>query len=1291
MKYLKNKNLSRLVVLLLSFFLIVQNGTYSIEISAADSNYARENNSNSSIEVNKKVYEGNGYTVEFCVTNVWEDGYCVQVKIANKGETEINNWKVWMKYKADITNIWNAYITEENEEGCLFSNCGYNQNINPGEFVEFGYVCSGCYIILPEMCEMINSRAVIDEENYRVQYTLENDWDTGFSAGLCIANLSANKIENWELSFYYNRTITNIWNAEIISHEGNCYVIRNLGYNAKINANESVYVGFNGKDGQKSDTIYDYNLLGGFDCISNTHYNENVDIDIIDDDLNSVKYDVLDVAVNDLDIYYTKNDSSNCVTGNICLINEIYGIPITWSSSDEKIIDTNGTVNRPTDESTNVQMVALLKNDDNVRTKTFNLKVVKTKYEDISFNSVPIIEDFDDLLQYNNDANYFNLYVTPSGKIDIFSGSISDIIIECPKEAELALVGVKKLLGIDFVDTTIEFDQILSDNEFSFYRFYELYKGIPVEDAFVTLVTDSYGNSVALKNCLIDIDFDNIEGLTYDEVLEIINENYFNPDIDDISKVVIVNDSQPWLAWKCTYNSVNSLVSIYIDLFSGNVISSRVCDPACLDDNSRICKEKALDELGMERDVLCLETNNEKKLSDEINKISVYTGYKASSAEADEGVFPSDVIKKDIDSNTWEPAAVSAYANVLEALQYYKDNWGIKSIVHDRIGEEDWKNSDDLLSRIDDKAYLKIHVNVENSTFSDYDTNAACLYDRNVIIFGSEVQNNNIRSMGNSLSIVAHEYTHGIEFLMCPRLFADKYEREAGAILEGYADVMGLIISKSTDWCITTAWDKTLRDCRTYINYKELSTTQGKESYNSVLAHENSKVLSVAIYKMMEYGISREFIEKIIKYSLCFDYKSTSKFSDVRKSFLSSVALYQDKSLLQKAAKAFDDVGVLDSEGYQLYLKQSTCLMNGVVLKADDNRKDNEFTPLRGVKITIESEDNLSKRYVTKSDYLGRFSYNYIAGEKDEERSLSTGKYKLIFEAEGYNTAEMYVDLQASKPAFLEQIVLIPDDYNCKGQLDVNVIDVSSGENISNLSVTIRKGFYNPKGEIVTQTSRWNGDLCKTAIINTGYYTVYVEDKRNDVEEKNRYIKSCKSFVLTKSLLETGVIKVFVTKNMEKDQVRIVLEWGDEPDDLDSHIKGYYLRSDGAYSEEFEVYYHNKTYGIEGYGDEIRLDYDVRNGYGPETVTIYDVNEDKYIYYVHNYSAKYDTDAIELCKSKAVVSVFMYNPEADGRPLYTFTVPHDQHGMYWIVFEYIPKNEVNIIPVNCITDYVPIG
>ena len=285
----------------------------------------------------------------------------------------------------------------------------------------------------------------------------------------------------------------------------------------------------------------------------------------------------------------------------------------------------------------------------------------------------------------------------------------------------------------------------------------------------------------------------------------------------------------------------------------------------------------------------------------------------------------------------------------------------------------------------------------------------------------------------------------------------------------------------------------------------------------------------------------------------------------------------------------------------------------------------------------------------------------------------------------------MYVDLQASKPAFLEQIVLIPDDYNCKGQLDVNVIDVSSGENISNLSVTIRKGFYNPKGEIVTQTSRWNGDLCKTAIINTGYYTVYVEDKRNDVEEKNRYIKSCKSFVLTKSLLETGVIKVFVKKKMEKDQVRIVLEWGDEPDDLDSHIKGYYLRSDGAYSEEFEVYYHNKTYGIEGYGDEIRLDYDVRNGYGPETVTIYDVNEDKYIYYVHNYSAKYDTDAIELCKSKAVVSVFMYNPEADGRPLYTFTVPHDQHGMYWIVFEYIPKNEVNIIPVNCITDYVPIG
>lgn len=79
-----------------------------------------------------------------------------------------------------------------------------------------------------------------------VDFSLVNDWGNGFTANLSIANTSNSQVNGWTLEFDAPFTITNIWNAEIVSRQGNHYKIRNASWNNTIAPNSSVSLGFNG-------------------------------------------------------------------------------------------------------------------------------------------------------------------------------------------------------------------------------------------------------------------------------------------------------------------------------------------------------------------------------------------------------------------------------------------------------------------------------------------------------------------------------------------------------------------------------------------------------------------------------------------------------------------------------------------------------------------------------------------------------------------------------------------------------------------------------------------------------------------------------------------------------------------------------------------------------------------------------------------------------------------------------------------------------------------------------------
>ena len=119
-----------------------------------------------------------------------------------------------------------------------------------------------------------------------------------------------------------------------------------------------------------------------------------------------------------------------------------------------------------------------------------------------------------------------------------------------------------------------------------------------------------------------------------------------------------------------------------------------------------------------------------------------------------------------------------------------------------------------------------------------------------------------------------------------------------------------------------------------------------------------------------------------------------------------------------------------------------------------------------------------------------------------------------------------------------------------------------------------------------------------------------------------------------------------VMKNL--DGLRIVLNWGANPLDLDSHI----------------VYPNNHIYFENMKGTDALLDVDDTTSFGPETITIERKHDnERYVYAVHNYSEGSNQNSTSLSASQAKVFVYV------GQTLIkTYYVPQNKVGNLWAVF-----------------------
>ncbi|OQW90367.1 MAG: hypothetical protein BWK78_07210 [Thiotrichaceae bacterium IS1] len=137
-----------------------------------------------------------------------------------------------------------------------------------------------------------------------------------------------------------------------------------------------------------------------------------------------------------------------------------------------------------------------------------------------------------------------------------------------------------------------------------------------------------------------------------------------------------------------------------------------------------------------------------------------------------------------------------------------------------------------------------------------------------------------------------------------------------------------------------------------------------------------------------------------------------------------------------------------------------------------------------------------------------------------------------------------------------------------------------------------------------------------------------------------------------------GGQNALLTPLLQEGQLRIVLSWGSQPSDLDSHLVTPTIEGNS-----YHILYNSK--GVSNRAPYVQLDVDDTSSYGPETTTVYARYPGKYYYYVHNFSEKGNSNSQGLTTSGAKVDVY-----SDKGLVKSYNVLLSGTGTYWQVFSY---------------------
>ncbi len=312
---------------------------------------------------------------------------------------------------------------------------------------------------------------------------------------------------------------------------------------------------------------------------------------------------------------------------------------------------------------------------------------------------------------------------------------------------------------------------------------------------------------------------------------------------------------------------------------------------------------------------------------------------------------------------------------------------------------------------------------------------------------------------------------------------------------------------------------------------------------------------------------------------------------------------------------------------------------------------------------------NLSERVV------GEGTVNLLSGTTVSYTATisAAGKYSITGIAEGSYT------LSVVSPGYVEfeEAVSISSDQTKNATLVGGtiasgvIIDSQTGSGLANAQIALTFTGAKSAGGITVDTTLANADFVfftdafgyfNFEGLAFGYFIMVIraDGFTTRVIENIQVLEGYFDFP-----------QVTLVQTVTEGSLRMILTWGENPYDLDSHLTG--PMADG---NRFHMYYNDPV----PYGGDVNLDVDDTYSYGPETTTIETFHDGLYRFSIFNYSDQGYDGGNGIYTSPTRVEVYDYSGLVSS-----FTAPAFSAGTgnTWRVLEIsVSGGTYNLVPVN---------
>lgn len=879
--------------------------------------------------------------------------------------------------------------------------------------------------------------------------------------------------------------------------------------------------------------------------------------------------------------------------------------------------------------------------DNSSGTSDFYLSLGEDVDANINFNAESAIPSFDSAEQeIANIANLNNGEVPYStcddnGIPNYIDGKFSNKIIGSANDAIDALNDIHYIMG--FQNAEQEFEEVYSESislgEITkFYRLQQVYHNIPVYGYQLIISTNAEGEIQTLTGHYYPaINIETIPVLSMQDAKNIVSENSGTIDIVSDGLYIYI-DEIATLCWKIrTFSN-----SYFVDSKTGSIVAviSEIADGVTTGEGTNLLNEQVsfpVDDLGG------------YSLYDSLRAIRI-----ADANHQDSIGIPITENRND-NWNTHQEA-ITVYTNMIKVFDYYANVFG-------RDGADD--------------SHTEVYIDVNYRDGNYLDSNGQ--YSN--AFYSSSIQGCTFIAIGDgnhyprALDVLAHEFTHAVT----NSIWGGKYQGESGALNEAYSDIIGNLIEDRGLYlhgeALALGANRNFADPSNPENknapkqpshYDDLYV--GNDDNGGV--HTNSGIVNHAAYLMDQNWPTSNHSDELatLFYKSMYYLSPNSTFLDCRHAVLAAAkSMNMTNEKRSVIAAAFENVGIKheDEEAWA-----SAHHIIGVVKDAETD------SPIIDAQVIAVATQGLGG------------GTGYTNGNGNYDVKVNRAIYKVSVFAEGYMSYVIEnVDLSSwfNLDYYMETIYLTPASWADDTQnvfASGNVTNAVTGELMEGVTVKFRSGSNNQSGEYVQTVAGLDIEL--TTDSSGQYYTAALPAGNYTLEaSKEGFITSYINVISGNSVVCSNQ-NISLTPELNEGTIRIVLKWGENPRDLDSHVVGTLSNGD---------YFHVSYINMLQYDDNIEvcnLDIDDTTSYGPETITLNTTTNNPYYYYIHHFAG-----SGTIGSSNAQVQVYK-----DGNLIGTFNAPTNQgSGCYWNVFAIVDGNFIvqNTITSEADTSYATLS